>query len=260
MIQRLVFAVLALALVGGCSSASGPGRSSGREFAQGYPGPRGPSQATPYAEPLFEDSLDETMSRYALANVLQGHKVFWYNPGMDKVVIVNIKAAPGPDAGKPAEIAVAVKKRDGRLAMITAKAGPQPGETFKVYSAFTAPLDDNGQKLLEATYKEAYRRATAQPAASAPPLVITPGKPTAATPRPQPQAQPQAQDQQQAQVQGLPAGAPAGLLPADDLDFPAPAAPKQAPSGPPPGGKRGRGGGGMGGRSTGGGVLGGLGM
>ncbi|MBF0482942.1 MAG: hypothetical protein HQK82_14950, partial [Desulfovibrionaceae bacterium] len=131
---------------------------------------------------------------------------------------------------------------DGRVVLLSAKARTE-GDQWKVYGAFAAALDENGQKLLEANYKEAYRRATApeeKPAAktAAPAKQVKPAK----------QAQPAAAAAQApTSASGapgsftLPQDAPAGLVAAGDFDFPVASSPKNAqkPADAPAGGRRG---------------------
>jgi len=264
-INRLVVAAALLALVPACASNSGPG-GSGQNYAGRHRTQSAP-QSTPYADPLFDSDEDAAKSQYVLANLKDRQRVYWYNAKQDKIYFLSVKVSSAPETGRPKEIEIATKKPDGRVVLLSAKARLE-GDKWKVYTPFVAPLDDNGQKLLEANYKEAYRRATAPPEKPAPkPAAKQGGKQTAAqAAKPADAAAPR--EPSGAQAQGgywtLPEGAPEGLVAANDFDFPVVSPPKaQKPADAPAGGKRGRhgggGGGGMGGMGSGsgGGVMGG---
>jgi len=250
-IPRFLFAAALLALIPACASNSGSG-GSGQNYSGRSRGPQSGPQATPYADPLFDTPDDAAKSEYVLANLKEKQRVYWYNAQQDKIYFLSIKLSPPPEQGRPKELEIVAKKPDGRVVLLKAKARTE-GDKWKVFSAFVAPLDENGQKLLEADYKEAYRRATTPPEK---PAAKQTAKQSAK------QAQPAAPPAP-AGSWTLPEDAPAGLVAASDFDIPVvnDARPQKS-SDAPAGGKRGRRGGGggmggMGGGAGGGGVMGG---
>jgi uncharacterized membrane protein YgcG len=257
-LKRLFFAAALLALLPACASNSGSG-GSGQNYAGRQHHQQSAPQSNPYTDPLFDNGEDAAKSAYVLANLKERQRVYWYNAQTGIIYFLAVSLSPAPETGRPREVEIATKRPDGRVVMLKAKARTE-GDGWKVFSPFVVPLDENGQRLLEADYKEAYRRATTPPEK---PVAKQAGKPGA-------KAADAAKQTPAAAIPApggwtLPADAPAGLVAAGDFDFPVVSDPRpQKPADSPPSGRHGRrggggGGGGMGGGLSGGGVMGGSG-
>jgi len=249
--KRLFFAAALLALLPACASTSGSD-GSGRNYAGGSHSPQSAPQSTPYTDPLFDNDEDAAKSGYVLANLKEKQRVYWYNAQTDRIYFLSVKLSPPPETGRPKEVEIITKRPDGRLVMLKAKARTE-GDKWKVFSPFVVPLDENGQRLLEADYKEAYRRATAPPEK---PVAKQAGKMADTAKQAQPAAPPVP-----AGSWTLPDDAPVGLVAASDFDLPVASEQRQQKSSDAPsGGKKGRHGGGFGGGGMGGSMGGGGGV